>query len=359
MGARLSYPGLMLLAVVAAGLIAALERVIQPEPGGSLLLTMVIFIAIAEGCVALMAAAEICHGKWHLPIRTRMLAAQAMIPVIGLLFVVQSLRLGIYPWAESDGFWLNRDFFIARHLGLIVLAFLVARKFTADSLRDLGSRRLWAVLYVLLFVVHQTFIGIEWVMSLERPWFSTLFGAFFMVAAFLSGICAAAIVLFFWRRRFDDGLRLTQKSIGGLMFGFATFWAYFYFSQLIVIWYGNLPEEVGYLAKRIGYHTPYWAVARLIFGMVWVVPFAVLLRRKNKTIPAVTMGLALVIFTGLVLEKGLMIHPDAAINPVAAVLELGIAALVFAAIMRGGESLLPGGGVSRVEVPATAPATHS
>ncbi|MDH3197064.1 MAG: hypothetical protein OEO21_02385 [Candidatus Krumholzibacteria bacterium] len=358
MGTKLSYPRLALLAVAAAALIGALERFVQPEPGGTLLLTMVIFLAIAEGCVALMAAAEITHGGWHLPMRSRMLAAQAMIPVVGLLFVVQSLRLEIYPWAESHGFWLNRDFFIARHLVLIALAFLVARRFAAHALRGLDSRRLWAVLYVLLFVFHQTIVGIEWVMSLERPWFSTLLGAFFVVSAFLSGITTGAIVLFFWRGRFDEKLRLAQKSIGGLMFGFATFWAYFYFSQLIVIWYGNLPEEVGYLAKRIGYHTPYWAVARLAFGMIWVIPFAVLLRRKNKTNPWVTMALAFTILTGFLLEKGLMIHPAASVHPVAVLLELAIAGAVFVAIMRGGEALLPGGGAARAESAAPAPVTN-
>jgi len=358
MGAKLTYPKLALLALAAAAVIAALERFIQPQPGGTLLLTMVMFLGIAEGCVALMAAAEIAHGGWHLPMRSRMLAAQAMIPVVGLLFVVQSLRLEIYPWFASNGFWLNRDFFIARHLVLIALVFLAARKFTADALRGLDSRRLWAVIYALLFVIHQTVIGIEWVMSLERPWFSTLFGAFFMVSALLSGITTGAIVLFFWRGRFDDKLRLAQKSIGGLMFGFATFWAYFYFSQLIVIWYGNLPEEVGYLAKRIGYHTPYWAVARLAFGLIWVIPFAVLLRRKNKTNPWVTMALAFTILTGFLLEKGLMIHPVAPVHPVAVLLELGIAGFLFVAIMRGGEALLPGRGAAPVESAAASSVTN-
>ena len=86
-------------------------------------------------------------------------------------------------------------------------------------------------------------IGIEWFMSIEKPWFSTLFGAFVMVGAFLSGICATTLIVFSWRRRTDTPAKLIQKSMGGLIFGFATFWAYFYFSQLIVIWYGNIPEE--------------------------------------------------------------------------------------------------------------------
>lgn len=350
MGIHVNVPRLAIIGAVVVAVIAALERFIQPGHGGSLLLTLAFWLAVTEGCIALMAAAQIAHASWHKPIMHRMLAASSMLPILGLLFLVYIPQMDMYPWSEQtfrgDAYlpfhWMSKEFFIARGVVMITLLFVVARRFAALALRDQPGNRVWAVLYVILFVIHLTMIGFEWVMSLEKPWFSTLFGAWWMVGGFLSGICVAALILYAWRLRFDDPLRYAQKSIGGLMFGFATFWAYFYFSQLIVIWYGNLPEEVMYLAKRIGYHTPYWWIARLIFGMCWVVPFAVLLGRKPKTVPIITAAMAYTILTGLFLEYWLMIHPVVPVNWVLVVLEMFALAFLFVSVMKSDDVLVPG-----------------
>ena len=346
---RLNLVGVALLAVVGAAAALAVERVFEPEPGGSLMLTMVFWLAVAEGCVAVMAAAEVAHATWHLPIRRAMNAAHAMIPAMAAFFLVVATQLSIYPWHDRPGVWLAPTFFVVRHLVMFLIVFGVARRFVVTCEAGDDRRRLWGVLYAILFMIHQSMIGFEWVMSLEKPWFSTLFGAWFMVDAFLSGICAAAVLLFCWRRRFDDALRYAQKSIGGLMFGFATFWAYFYFSQLIVIWYGNIPEETHYLAVRIGYHTPYWFIARAVFAMCWVIPFAVLLGRAPKRRPGITLAMALVILAGFLLEKWLMIHvsllPDGISVPASAV-DFVLLGALFVSVMRSRDTLLPAAGAA-------------
>lgn len=349
MGLKLGVPGMALVGAVIVAVIAALERLIQSGPGGSLLLSLTFWLAVAEGSVALMAAAQIAHASWHKPIMRRMLSASAMIPILGLLFLVFTTQIDMYPWSgqsfRGDAYlpvhWMSKNFFIGRGVLMIALVFAVARRFGSLALRGERTNRFWAVIYILLFMIHLTMIGFEWVMSLEKPWFSTLFGAWFAVGSFLSGICVAALVLFAWRARFDDGLRNVQKSVGGLMFGFATFWAYFYFSQLIVIWYGNLPEEVMYLAKRIGYHTPYWAVARLIFGMCWVVPFVVLMGRKPKTMPYITMPVSYTILTGLFLEYWLMIQPVVPVSWFLVTVEMLALAFLFVTTLRSDDRLAP------------------
>jgi hypothetical protein len=340
MGIPLNATRWMIAAVVTAGLVLLAETLLEPGAGGSLLIAMALFLGLAEGAITLMAGAELSDGHWHRPLLARAASLQYLIPVGALLFLVNIPQLSIYPWAESQGMWFNRNLFIARHLILLALVFLVARKFLGGALRGEKHTRVWAVLYVMLFVAHLSMIGIEWFMSIERPWFSTLFGAFVMVSAFLTGICTLALVVYGWRRRTDAPSKLVQKSIGGLIFGFATFWAYFYFSQLIVIWYGNIPEETSYLARRIGYHTPYWLVARLIFGMVWVVPFAVLLRRKNKTIAAVTSGLALVVIAGVTLQYWLMLAPVVPVSIPLLAIELALLAALTAGIVRSHETLV-------------------
>ena len=167
-----------------------------------------------------------------------------------------------------------------------------------------------------------------------------LFGAFVAISGFLAGICTLALVVFGWRRRTDAPAKLIQKSLGGLMFGFATFWAYLFFSQLIVIWYGNIPEETMYLAKRISLHTDYWLQARLVFAMIWMTPFAVLLRRKNKTLPFVTSALAIIVISGITLMFWLMLAPVAPVSVPLVVILVAMLAFFTASIVRSYDSLL-------------------
>ena len=340
MGIRLNGTRWMIAAVLVAGVVFLAETLLEPGAGASLTIAIALFLGLAEGAIVLMAGAEISDGHWHRPLLSRAASLQYVIPAAALLFVANIPQLSIYPWVEHPSMWFSRNFFVARHLVLMGLVFLVARKFLAGALRGEKHARFWAVIYVILFMAHLSMIGIEWFMSIERPWFSTLFGAFVAVSAFLTGICTLALVVFPWRRRTDAPAKLVQKSIGGLIFGFATFWAYFYFSQLIVIWYGNIPEETSYLVRRIGLHTPYGVIARMIFAMVWMVPFAVLLRRKNKAIAAVTSGLALVVIAGVTLQYWLMLAPVSPVSLPLLLIELGLLAFLTASIVRSHETLL-------------------
>jgi hypothetical protein len=341
MGIRLTTTRWMLASLVVAAIAIGADYVLEPVAGGAMIVATALFIGLAEGAICLMAGAEISDGHWHRALLPRAASLIYVIPVGALLFVGGIVpQLSIYPWAEDPSGWLTKNAFIARHLVLFAIVFLVARKFVVEAIRGGQRTRFWAVIYVFLFVIHLSMIGIEWFMTIERPWFSTLFGAFVMVSAFLSGICTLNLVVFAWRKRTDAPAKLIQKSLGGLMFGFATFWAYFYFSQLIVIWYGNLPEETMYLAKRIGYHTPYWLPARLIFGMVWVTPFFVLLRRKNKTLAPVTSTLAIIVLSGVTMLFWIMLAPVVTVSiPLLAVL-IALLAFLTASIVRSYDTLL-------------------
>jgi len=357
MGTNVTMPKLLILSVVGAAIAFGLERFLGSDHGsGSLLINLVFWTGMATGCVAVMAAAEVAHATWHKPLFRRMVVAHAYFPVVLVFFLVYATQVDQYPWAGEGGRWLNKPFFIGRHIFLLLVGWGIARRFIALVLRGVDASRRWAVLYCFFFMAYMSMVGLEWVMSLEKPWFSTLFGAWFMVSAWLSAVCAAAVILFRMRGQLDDPLKYAQKSIGGLMFGFATFWAYFYFSQLIVIWYGNMPEETTYLARRIGYHTPYWFLARLIFTMVWVIPFATLLSRANKTRPPVTVTLAAIICTGLLAEFWLCIHPVVPVNLLAAVVEFAVMGFLFVSVMRSSAELVPEG--TPAAVPAGAAPAH-
>jgi hypothetical protein len=341
MGFRLNTRTLLMASIAVAALVFLAERLLEPGTGGALTITLAVFLGLAEGAIVLMAGAEISDGHWHRQLLPSVGALHAIIPAAMLLFVVNIPQLAMYPWMEHPGVWFNQPLFIARNLVVMALIFVIARIFVLNALRGSSSTRFWAVVLTFLFVWHLTMIGIEWFMSIEKPWFSTLFGAFVMVSAFLSGICTCALIIFSWRGRTDAAAKLIQKSVGGLIFGFATFWAYFFFSQLIVIWYGNIPEETGYLIRRVGMHTPYNITSKLIFIMIWMFPFVVLLSRKNKTRAFVTSALALIILSGITTMFWLMLAPVVHVSIPLLVIEMGLMAILTAAVVRSREILLP------------------
>lgn len=332
---------LAVAAVIVAAVIWGIESFLKSGSGGSLILNLTFFLGIAEGTVAVIAAAEVSRATWHRPLIERMLPAYSMIPVIALLFLTFIPQMNIYPWWGDPHFWAQKWLFVTRHLAFMLAAWFLARKFAGEALRGTDASRRWGVLYLIVFVLGQTMVGLEWVMSLEKPWFSTLFGAYIMVESWLSGIVVGAFLLLSMRAPDNAAWRFAQRSIGGLMFGFSIFWAYFYFSQLIVIWYGNLPEEVQYLARRIGYHTPYWALARSIFALCWVLPFIILLGKKPKMNPRIVSAVGVLILLGFYFEKWLMIGVAVPVSiPIQAV-ETVLLAVVFWLVMGSGPNTLP------------------
>jgi len=341
MGLRLNTRMLLIASIAVAALVFLAERLLEPGTGGALTITLAVFLGLAEGAIVLMAGAEISDGHWHRQLLPSVGALHAIIPAVMLLFIVNIPQIAMYPWMEHPGVWFNQPFFIGRNLVAMALIFVIARIFVLNALRGSSSTRFWAVVLTFLFVWHLTMIGVDWFMSIEKPWFSTLFGAFVMVSAFLSGICTCALIIFSWRGRTDAAAKLIQKSVGGLIFGFATFWAYFFFSQLIVIWYGNIPEETGYLVRRVGVHTPYNITSKLIFIMIWMFPFLVLLSRKNKTRAFVTSALAIIILTGVTMMFWLMLAPVVHVSIPLLVVEMGLMAVLTALVVRSHEVLLP------------------
>lgn len=341
MGPRLNSRTLLIASVVVAALVFLAEKLLEPGVGGSLTITLAVFIGLVEGAIVLMAGAELSDGHWHRQLLPSVGALNWLIPAAMLLFIVNIPQFAMYPWWEHHGSWFNQPFFIARNLFVLAFMFVVGRIFLTKALRGDASNRFWAFILTFAFVWHLSMIGIDWFMSIEKPWFSTLLGAFCMVSGFLSGICTIALIIYGWRKRTDEPAKLIQKSMGGLIFGFATFWAYFYFSQLIVIWYGNIPEETHYLVRRVGPHSPYSVVSKLIFIMIWMFPFTVLLSRKNKTRAWVTSSLAIIILTGVTMMYWLMLAPVVHVSIPLLVIEMGLMALLTAAAVRSKDALVP------------------
>jgi len=163
----------------------------------------------------------------------------------------------------------------------------------------------------MVFSVTFTLASVDWIMSLEPMWSSTIFGVYNFAGLFESGL-AAIILAALWLER-QGPLRgvLTEEhlhDLGKLLFAFSTFWAYIWFSQYMLIWYTNIPEETTYFLRRL--HGVWLALFLANVVLNWVVPFAVLLRRDAKRMRRVLGLVAAVVLVGRLLDLYLMIFPS-------------------------------------------------
>jgi hypothetical protein len=299
--------------------------------GGSMLFTLTFWISLIEGSVALVAAGEICNSKWTEPVKRHLLSVYPLILVIALLFLLFAIRIDIYPWDDKPNGWLNRNFFIGRNVMLMLLTFAAARSFAASSIAGSANKKTRAVLYLFAYAVSQSMIAFDWVMSLEYPWFSSLFGIYFGIESLYAGIALSVLYII---GRSGAVPRKTLQDAATVLFGFSLFWAGLFYAQFLVIWYGNLPEEAGFVFRRV-YEPPYSLLAKSVLAMLFVFPFIILASRKTKRIAAVVAAVALMILAGIIIEKIILIHPAVPIPLLPAALEFLFLGAAFAAAVRG------------------------
>jgi hypothetical protein len=270
-------------------------------------------VGISIGCLALSMIHHLTGGTWGVPVRRVWEAAAGLLPLLALLFV--PLAFGIetlYPWArdaaaddpilQHKAAYLDEPFFLAR----TALYFLVwiGLAWWLRSLSDRQDRaadprltkRAQAISApgLVLWAFATTFAYVDWLMSLEPHWFSTIYGVYFFGA---SGMAAMAFlivagVLLARRPPFDAWLgRRHFHDWGKLLFAFVLLWTYFALSQFLIIWSGNLPEETIWYLHRM---THGWEHVGLALALLqFAVPFALLLSRDLKRNPRALAGVAL------------------------------------------------------------------
>lgn len=300
---------------------------------GSLMYPMLFFVALSQGPLAIVAAADISRSNWLQAYRRELLSVRHMILFVALLFAIfaASGKVGLYDWVKHPNAWLNSQFFITRNIALLLLAWLVANRFAKESLSNGPRKTMWAIFWVLTYVTNQTIVAFDWVMSLDYPWISTLFGAYFFVEAIYASLALAAIMTYFNHHNFieefsEPTFKKNQMDMMTMFFGFSIFWGYQFFSQYIVIWYGNIPEEVAYIQYRMN---QYSALLYLVILMLFLVPFVLMLSRKVKANPRLVMPLGFWVWAGILLERYFMIGPHLNLHPLITPVEFLLVALVF------------------------------
>lgn len=337
-GAKLNWRTLLIATVVIAVVAYLMENVLLAAQGGALLVTLLFWVTLAHGPIAVVAAADIVSGKWIQPYKREMLSVYPFGLVIPVLFLAFVPNLKYYIWYHDQGVWLNSTFFITRNVVLLLITFLLARKFALESIKEGPKKSTYAVWYVLAYVATHTIIAFDWVMSMEYPWISTLFGAYFFVEAFYAGIAFGGVMTFINYANFTKEypikvFKKSQMDMGTLLFGFSVFWAYQFYSQYLVIWYGNIPEEVSFLARRVA-TSPMREFAYSVIVLLFLIPFVTLLFRKLKGSPGYLLFISLIIYTGLLIERVLYVEPHLTVNPILAIVEFALVGGLFALIVQ-------------------------
>ena len=308
------------------------------------------FTALAQGAVMLAVIVTITRGQWSRNIRRIALSFVAFLPVAYLLVIPMLFMAGrIFPWVTEPvpgkEAWLNVPFLTIRTLVLLGALFGLSIVFARAALRpDLGllrermSGRLaalysrmtanWqgqereellayrkiATLGPVITVTWAFAFGViswDFIMSLEPHWFSTLIGPFFFMAGFLSGLAATGIATLSITRKLGvaDAVGSSQyHDLGKMTFGFVVFWGYLFFSQYIVIWYALLPGEQSFVIHR--FTAPFGIIAKLVFLLVFVVPFFGLLSATPKKTPRLLTFFGGILLFGMWLERYLLVYPS-------------------------------------------------
>ena len=269
----------------------------------SYLFAFVYWNALPLGCMGVLMLHHLTGGRWGLPIRRILEAGSRTIRMMAILFLPVVFGMSkLYIWdnpaiVQGDAvlmdkrWWLNSTGFVVRYVIYFALWLLIAgllNKWSREqdatgnpALADRMSTLSAPGVVVWAFVV--TGAAVDWVMSLEPHWYSTIYGLLFIV---ISALAAFSFTLFVLRMLSDyppvkDSVLPTHyNDLGNILLAFLMLWAYLSFSQLLIIWAGNLKEEIPwYMQRAFGGWAPI-GVALVVFH--FFVPFLLLLQRGVK-----------------------------------------------------------------------------
>ena len=296
---RIGLVGVVALAISLAGSLVAP----QGQFFRSYLWSYVLFLGIALGCMAWLMVQYLTGGAWGVVIRRPAEAAARTLPLLALLFIPIVIGIpSLYSWSHADvvaadpvlkykSMYLNFPFFLGRavvyFLGWLSCSWFLNRwSDREDRTGEPAAHRKLATLSgpgVLFWGFSVTFMSIDWVMSLEPHWFSTMYGLLFIAGQGLSSMSLLIALLVLLSKYEPMNRVLTPRhmhDLGKLLLANVMVWAYFTFSQFLIIWTGNLPEEIPFYLRRLT--GGWWWLALLLVVGHFALPFALLLSRDLK-----------------------------------------------------------------------------
>ena len=308
-GSTVLIIGIVGLALSALGMIVDWHRFYF-----SYLIAFVFWVSLGLGGLFFTMLHHLVGATWSIVVRRISESLMMTLPVMAIFFIPIIFGMhDLYHWMHPEAVaedpalaakagYLNQPFFVIRTAGYFIIWSLLARGLYKASISEDGgykesySEKMKTISGggMVIFALTVTFAGFDWLMSLEPHWYSTIYGVYYFSAGLLATIALMLTI----------GLRLRAKGVldsviteehyhdlGKLMFAFTIFWGYIAFSQYLLIWYGNLPEETVWYLER--WQGSWKAVSLVIIFGAFTFPFLILLFRGAKRNLAFMSGLAI------------------------------------------------------------------
>ena len=376
------------MGLIAAGLIALLYGFIAFHPfehaahgenvnstrfWAVLLQNSVFFLLITNASMFFIGITTLAMGGWQVALRRVPEAISSVVPVLGiitfviLMSIVWGGRTDIFHWIDPELYdvnspkfdkilngkkgFLNPVFFTVWSAITIFLWWFIGRKMRSFSIESdktgpmdyetgkswINKNILWASFFIVFFglTVGST-IPWLWIMSIDAHWYSTMFSWYTFASSFVAGMSLIALYVVFLKNRgqleyvTDEHLH----DLGKFMFAFSVFWTYLWFSQYMLIWYANIPEETGYFKIRVGEDSPYRGIFFLNLILNFICPLLILMKKSPKRNWTLITFMAVLIIFGHWIDFWQMVMPGTVgahgeLMP----FEFGIAALFIGIIM--------------------------
>jgi len=271
------------------------------------------FLSVAMGGAFFFVIQSISQSGWSSAFQRVSEAMMSYVPVAAVSFLLLWFGMNdLYHWSHNQTMavdpllqhkspFLNVPFFFARmvlYFGLWIIFIRILRKISLRSdLADpadsngimllFGKTELYSKIFIFIIAVTFSFSAIDWIMSIDYRWYSTIFALKNLVAAFLHGVSILTLIVFILYKRgyFPFFNKYHMHDFARYLFMFSIIWGYFWFAQFMIIWYGNIPDETVYFYTR--WHTGWKILFFAEIGLNWFIPFMVLLPVKasrNMTI---------------------------------------------------------------------------
>jgi hypothetical protein len=278
----------------------------QSRASFNYLVAYTFMISIGVGSLFLIALEYVVGAVWSVPIRRIVEFFAATVPILAILVLPLFLNMhDLFHWSHSEVVtedkilqgkapYLNVPFFIIRVFVLIGIwslfyFFFIRNSKKQDSTGDQNLTRInikLSAVFIPIFAISITLSAIDFLMSIEPHWFSTILGVYFFSGTVVAALAAVTLATVLLKENGYLHPAITNDhlySLGGLMFAFVNFWAYIAFSQFMLIWYADLPEETSWFLQKWNGSWAVFSIALIIIQ--FVVPYIALLSQPSKMDP--------------------------------------------------------------------------
>jgi hypothetical protein len=296
----------------------------------SYLVAVVLFSGVAVAGVFFSMLQYLVRAGWSAAVRRIPEFIASFVPYIIVLLVPLAFGMGTlyHHWMQPEPgdvilggkrVWLNPAFFIAR-MGVYYLVwlglyhFIVGNSFRQDKAEGIGPTRAnwkFSAPGIIAFGVTLTLAAFDWLMSLSPHWYSTIYGVYFFAASLVGALAITTILAVLLRRSglLTDWLTPARfHDLGKLLFAFNVFWAYIAFSQYVLIWYANIPEEVIFFTQRREHGWQF--VSYAIIFLHFLIPFFLLLSQAAKRNLTVLLTCAIILLVAHFIDMYWLVVPN-------------------------------------------------